>query len=192
MDGKVLPSHTSTDKDVCREIRKFPNHIVLTMTNKAAHHINIATLQTTFTDHVSLGTVTLDNGYDYPVYKGIKIILTRNCNKTVGFVNGQLATGVMMQRQSIIEKTKNGQLLTVYPLTQETDDQPHRYHPSIPAYACTISKMQGQTLSNIIPWFDTSMLPSGTAYIAISRVCTLSNLLFLYPITVQHFVPMRL
>ena len=135
MDGRALLSHSSTDNDVCREIKHFPNHIVLTMTNKAAHDINITTIQTTFTDHVSLGTVILDNGHDYPIYKDMKIMLTRNRNKKVAFVNGQFATVVMMQRQSIIAKTKNGQLLTIYPLTHETDDQSYRYHPCIPAYA---------------------------------------------------------
>ena len=192
MDGRVLLSDLSTERDVCRELKKFPAHIVLTMTNKGAHYINIQTIQTAFKDKACLGTLTLDNGHDYPLYRDMTVMLTRNCNKALGFVNGQFATVITIQRQSIIVKTAKGHLLTVHPITEVTAEETRTYHPCIPAYACTIAKAQGQTLDNVILWFDRPTLPPGTAYVAMSRVRTLQNVKFLYPVTCSHFQHMTL
>ena len=96
-------------------------------------------------------------------------------------------------RKARIRKMLTIQMLTIHPLTEKTDDRSYRtFHPCIPAYTCTIAKMQGQTLENIILWFDTCTLPCGTAYVALSRARTLENIKFLTPITLEHFLPMAL
>ena len=48
--------------------------------------------------------------------------------------------------------------------------QLRKCYPFVPGYTMTICKRQGQTLDNIIVWFDTATLGPGTAYVALSRV----------------------
>ena len=53
----------------------------------------------------------------------------------------------------------------------------------------TICKSQGQTLHNIIVWFDTATLGPGATYVALSRVKRLNNIKFLTPLRMSHFHP---
>ena len=184
----LIPHYTPTT-DVYTALSHYPHHIVLTMTTAAAQKSNKAIIDHTFHSSVPLGTLTLHDRHNYSIYKHMKVMLTRNCNKSLGFVNGQFGTVITMQR--LIIKTRKGQMLTIHPVTEKTDDGSYTtFHPCIPAYACTIAKMQGQTVENIIIWFDTCILPCGTAYVALSQARTLENIKFLTPITRKHFVPM--
>ena len=67
--------------------------------------------------------------------------------------------------------------------------QQHRCYPFVPAYAMTICKSQGQTLNDIIVWFDTACLGPAAAYLALSHVKTLNSLKFLTPLQMSHFEP---
>ena len=62
-------------------------------------------------------------------------------------------------------------------------------YPFLSGYATTISKVQGQTLPNLISGFDTGTTPEGTAYDALSRVRSVNDLHFLVAITPAHFTP---
>ena len=53
----------------------------------------------------------------------------------------------------------------------------------------TICKSQGQTLNNIIVWFDMACVGPGAAYVALSRVKTINSIKFLTPLQMSHFQP---
>jgi hypothetical protein len=50
-------------------------------------------------------------------------------------------------------------------------------------------KAQGQTLRKAILWFDIDNIPPGTAYVALSRVRNLADLLFVTPLKRLYFKP---
>ena len=163
MQDRVLIPHYTHTTDVYTALSHYPHHIVLTMTTAATQKIKKAIIDHTFHSSIPLCTLTLHHGHQYSIYKHMKVMLTRNCNKSLGFVSGQFGTVITMQRLSLIIKTRKGQMLTIHPLTEKTDDRSYRtFHPCIPAYTCTIAKMQGQTVEN------TCTLPCSTAYVALS------------------------
>ena len=195
MHGKVLlTSDTSVSSHHLNgTIKDFPSHLVLTMTNAAARTINIAIVEHQFQNIAPLCTSAVHDGHDYPIYKSMKLMITQNCNKAIGCVNGQFVTVVTTQHATIVVRPVSGQFLALYPVSDTTTGL--TCYPCIPAYACTIAKMQGQTLDNVILWVDTDSLPCATAYVAMSRVRTLQSLKslkVLYPITCHHFHPMTL
>ncbi len=55
----------------------------------------------------------------------------------------------------------------------------------MPGYAITICKSQGQTLDNVVVWFDTNNLGQGAAYVALSHVKSLKSIKFLTPANVS-------
>ena len=61
--------------------------------------------------------------------------------------------------------------------------------PLVPAYALTTCTAQGQTLAALIVWFDCGAVPQGTAYVAMSRVKHLHDLLFFMPVQKHHVRP---
>ncbi len=60
-------------------------------------------------------------------------------------------------------------------------------YPCLPGYAITIGKAQGQTLNKVVIWIDTERTPSGTAYVAVTRVKRLSDFYFLTELLPQQF-----
>ena len=75
-----------------------------------------------------------------------------------------------------------GKLVHTHPVTT-TNNTGHNktVFPFSPAYALTISKAQGQTLSSILVWFDVNTLPPACAYVTLSRVKCLHNRHLLTP-----------
>ena len=114
---------------------------------------------------------------------------TRNVNKAIGFVNGQLVTVHSISNQTIIATHPNGHTIHLFPMTSLIDDILVTKYPCLPGYATTISKVQGKTLHKIVFRLDTDTTPAGTAYVTLSRVCSLNDLHFLVPLSPSHFTP---
>ena len=109
-------------------------------------------------------------------------------DKKRGFVNGQEVVVKFFRKDTIFCHTKNGTVLTVYPLvTQEKKN----IYPIQPFYASTIYKIQGMTLPHVTVWFD-GMASPGTAYVAISRIKHSDNLLFLRKPRQGDFIPVSI
>ena len=51
----------------------------------------------------------------------------------------------------------------------------------------TICNSQGQTLENVVLWFDTGELGQGAAYVALSCIKSLQSVKFLSPLQMSHF-----
>ena len=75
----------------------------------------------------------------------------------------------MMQGFTVVLQLPNSKKVSVYPVTTKNQSQcdntsttqQRRCYPFVPACAMTICKSQGQTLNDIIVWFDTACLGPG-------------------------------
>ena len=107
------------------------------------------------------------------------MIITQNRDKEFHVVNGQPATVVTMQNQTVFLKLPSKNIVAVYPVTNTVDRNRTICHPFVPAYASTICKVQGQNLGKIILWLDSPLVPNGSAYVALSRIRQLKDLYFI-------------
>ena len=125
----------------------------------------------------------------FPVHKCMRLMLTDNINKNIGFVNGQFVIVIGMENATIIVQGPQGQLLNIHPVPKIINDNQVTVYPCLPGYATTICKVQGQTLKEVILWIDTNTTPEGTAYLAFSRVKSLHDLYFLTSLIPEQFTP---
>ena len=122
---------------------------------------------------------------DLAIYRGARVILTKNLNKEVGFVNGMQATVLGMENGNVIIRTDQGRRLAVHPWTSENRVA---HFPMRLGYASTLHKVQGATLKHITLWLDTANVPAA-AYVALSRVEYDANWRFVGDPCVHHFTP---
>ena len=133
------------------------------------------------------GKKVRDEPAEIPIYVGMKVILTKNLNKAVGFVNGMGAEVLGMDRGNIIVKTDQGRRLAIHPWTSE---EKVVHFPLRMGYASTLHKVQGATLAHITLYLDVPNMPAA-AYVALSRVQRDDNWRFVGNPGVHHFTPAR-
>ena len=124
---------------------------------------------------------------DVAVYPGLRIMLTKNLNKAIGFVNGMGAEVIAMNGDNVIVRTDQGRCIAVHPWTS-----PDRvvHFPFRIGYASTLHKVQGATLKHITLWLDVRNMPAA-AYVALSRVEYDAHWQFIGDPGVHHFTPAR-
>ncbi|CAE7892745.1 unnamed protein product, partial [Symbiodinium necroappetens] len=105
-----------------------------------------------------------------PVYKGMKVYLTRNARKDVDFVHGMEATVLKYDDGTggLLVRTTTGFVVSIWPWT-DPDRGGLVYYPVRPGYASTILKFQGAELPHVVVYLDAPKVPAA-AYTAISRV----------------------
>lgn len=195
-------SRNIDDNTLLAIIKEHPSSTFLTVSRNAVSRINSLILQHLFATGLYLGTVQMDNK-ETPcdIFKGMRVILTQNRDKRNGIVNGQPGIIMTMSARTVLIKLPNAKVVSVYPvsamITEQQDDGTEKSHiktcyPFVPGYAITIFKSQGQTLENVVLWFDTDRLGEGAAYVALSRVKSFQNIKFLTPLQMSHFQPVRL
>ena len=101
-----------------------------------------------------------------PVFKGMRVTLTRNINKHVDYVNGQGATVLGAHALGVRVRTDTGYIVMVYPWT---DDDRNTFLPMRLGYATTLLKVQGATLAHMTIWLDVPNVEAA-GYVALSRV----------------------
>lgn len=74
-------------------------------------------------------------------------------------------------------------------MTKTVDGNRTTCHPSVPAYASTICKVQGQNLGKIILWLDSQLVPKGSAYVALSRIRQLKAPYFITNTDPEQYKP---
>ena len=195
MIDKLCKDRILSDSDILQDnlyniLKPFPDSLVLTVTRRSASFVNDVIVRNAFQQN-PLALVVADDESLIPIHKDMKLMLTRNVNKSIGFVNGQFVTVKSISNKTIIAIHPNGHVINLFPMTSVFEDILVTKYPFLPGYATTISKVQGQTLSNVILWLDTERTPEGTAYVALSRVHSLNDLHFLVPLTPTHFNPVR-
>lgn len=88
-----------------------------------------------------------------------------------------------MENETVFIKLKNGALVPVYPFAYfHTETGKRTCYPFVPSYALTMTKSQGQNLSEVLLSFDSPKFAPGCAYMALSRVRKLKDLHILTPI----------
>ncbi|CAE7550517.1 unnamed protein product, partial [Symbiodinium sp. CCMP2592] len=201
--GYVMNAEPSME-DVAHILEETPNTLFLTISRRACAQLNDAAVAALFREDTPLAVVPGDpesnvenfargrmvtqTPVEVPIYAGSRVILTKNLNKSVGFVNGMGAVVLGMDHGNIIVKTDQGVRLAVHPWTSE--DRVHHY-PLRLGYASTLHKVQGTTLPHITLWLDVPNMPAA-AYVALSRVEYDANWRYVGNPGIHHFSPARL
>ena len=89
-----------------------------------------------------------------PIYKGMRVVLTKTVRKDVDFVNGMECTvlGYDAKVKSIDVRTETGYRIMVWPCTDP--DHKITFLPVRPGYADTIIKFQGAELPHVTVYLD--------------------------------------
>ena len=171
--GIVLcPEGDLTDRQIWTAFQTHTNTSVMTVSRKGAQRINSIVVGQLFKgrplSNIPCASVA-DSEPIYP-YRNMRVIFTENCDKAARVVNGQQATIISSQNNTIILRLPEGQQVFVYLVTHIEDDVPVTRYPFTPAYAQTIIKAQGQNIHHLIIWLDSPLVPADTAYVGLSRV----------------------
>ena len=200
--GYVMNEVPSAD-DVVHILAETPQTLFLTISRQATAILNDLAVQALFPDVEPLAILPADpesnvhnycNGemvaeqpLDIPVFMGAKIILTKNLNKAIGFVNGMGAKVVGMHNGNLIVKTDQGARLSVHPWTSENRIA---HYPVRLGYSSTLHKVQGATLDHVTVWLDVPNMPAA-AYVALSCVQYDTCWRYVGNPGVHHFTPAR-
>ena len=165
---------------------------ILAISNDAVHETNYVLVSHLYGRHEPIATIQLDDRCPPQAnYKGMRVMITHNCNKGLGgWLNGQECTVHTTERNTVLVALPDKRVVALYPVTYAEEDGTTRMVlPLVPAYAFTVCKAQGQTLEALILWFNCDTVPQGTAHVAMTRVKRLQDLLFLTPIQNHHVRP---
>ena len=120
---------------------------------------------------------------DLKIYAGMRITLTKNLKKSIGFVNGMGAKIIAVEGNLVYVITDQ---LETFPVHLWTSNTGVTYYPFRLGYATTLHKIQGATLKHITLWLDTAGM-EGAGYVALSRVEYDRNWQFIGAVTPSHF-----
>jgi hypothetical protein len=198
--GYVM-NETPSLQDIQHILEETPQTMFLTISRRAAAYLNDLAVQVLFHNVMPLAVLPADpesnvsNWYkgnmvaevplEVPIYKGAYVILTKNLNKEIGFVNGMGATVIGMDKNNVIVRSDQGKLLAVHPWTSENHVV---QYPLRLGYASTLHKVQGATLKHITLWLDVRNFPAA-AYVGLSRVEDDVNWRFVGDPGIHHFTP---
>ena len=171
-------------------LQNHPDGTILTVSKAGAAKINRTAVNNLFPDMHPCGEIRFDNSDTLqPIYQDMKVIITQNRDKDLHVVNGQPATVVKMQNQTVFLRLPSENIVAVSLVTNTVDSNRTTCHPFVPAYASTICKVQGQNLGKIILWLDCPLVPKGTAYVALSRIRQLKGLYFISKTDPEQYKP---
>ena len=193
--GIVLcPEGELSDEDIWQAYQKHSDATIMTVSRKAAHRINDIIVRHLFPGR-PLTTIPCASAVDSnPIFphKHMKVIFTENRDKAARIVNGQQATILGCENNTIILSLPEGQRVFVYPVTHLHNDTHTTRYPFSPAYAQTITKSQGRNIRHLIIWLDCDTVPPGTGYVGLSRVRARSSISLLQPIRAHQLTPVQL
>lgn len=194
--GRVICQQSEpTDDEIYHVVSQNPDSTVLTVSKRACHKVNQAVIARLFAQKMPLAHVQCDNEEttDTPIYKDMRVIITQNRDKSNGVVNGQEGTVHCIENETIFLKLANGKIVSVYPVTYKNlQNVVKSCYPLMPSYALTITKSQGMNLNTVIIWFDCNKLPTGSAYVALSRIRRGRDLILLTPMLENHVTPVTI
>lgn len=191
-DRVLCSDENEIETNLVKKFEEFPHVTVLTYTKKGANFINNSIANFLFQGCQPIAIAKLDND-DGPlnIHLGMRVMVTQNIDKTKGVVNGQLGFVHQVQNQTIFLRLTTNIVVPLYPVTVNREEGDVTLYPFTIAYANTMCKAQGQTLDKAVLWFDTNKTPPGAAYVALSRVKSLSDIWFLMPLKSCQFTPVK-
>lgn len=203
------PQKPPTVAGMQKLLKAHPDTVILTCTRKGQHDMNDLAVKALFPRHPPLQVVQADvdaNPDNYgtdgqlladpaalkplklQIFKGMKVVFTRNVRKDIDYVNGMDATVVAYHRNSkaIEVLTKTSFRVMVWPWT-DVERGNLTYYPLKAGYADTILKYQGAELSHVTVVLDAKV--PGAAYTALSRVSYGKDYLIGGVVDAAHFQP---
>ena len=164
------------------------NSVFLTFTNNAANNLNSMIVSMLLKNMQPIATCQLNSDANItPLYQGMRVIITQNCDKERNIVNGQIATIHTCHNATVILKLPRNKLVATHPVTFQSENGKKMCYPFRVAYATTMCKAQGQTLEKAILWFDIDHTPPGAVCVALPRVRRLGRYTFPHAIE-THFL----
>ena len=192
-----------TEHDVHYCLQETPNTVFLTVTRRACSQLNTWAMESLFHGRDPLVVLPTDpesNLANYrgsklvredplqqPIHLGMRVVLTKNLNKDIGFVNGMRATVEDVLQHGVVVRTDQGRRITIHAWTSPAGVV---HFPMRLGYASTLHKVQGATLPHITLWLDIAGMPAA-AYVALSRVRHDADWRFLGDPYVHHFTPAK-
>ena len=190
----LCPEGELSDENIWQAYQKHSDTTIMTVSRKAAHHINDIIVRHLFPGR-PLNTIPCASAVESnPIFpqKHMEVIFTENRDKAARIVNGQQATILGSENNTIILSLPEGQRVFVYPVTHVHNDTHTTRYPFSPAYAQTITKSQGRNIRHPIIWLDCDTVPPGTGYVGLSRVRARSSISLLQPIRAHQLTPVQL
>ena len=203
-------SQEPTNMDMEAMLEEWPEASFSTVSRRASSLLNQFAVDALFSDQPPVANVPADyesnlDNFDshgrlcdcepqqLVTYIGMRVTLTRNVNKAIGFVNGMTAEVLGVRGHVIVARTRNGSILTIFPFTDtEVEVQGMKrqctYLPLRLGYATTLVKVQGATLEQVAFWLDVANVPAA-GYVALSRVQRDADWKFIGHVTPHHFTP---
>ena len=156
-----------------------------------ATRVNNIVIRRMFEDKTPLSSIALDNDLqEFLAFKQMHVVVMQNLDKRTDVVNGQLATIVNSQNNTLLLEFPNGKTTFTYPVTTTTEEGICRVHYALsPAYSMTICQTQGANIKKLIVWFDYPTVPKGMAYVALSRVRKSEHIRILTPMVTDQLTP---
>lgn len=180
-----------SDFDIWNTVKDSPEATFLTVSRAAATRVNNIVIIKMFEDHTPLSMIPLENdAQEFFPFRDMKVVVTQNLDKRTGVVNGQIATIINSQNNTLLLRFPHGKTSFTHPVTTTTENDLKRVHCALnPAYAMTICKTQGANIRKLLVWFDCPTVPTGMGYVALSRVRKAEDIAILTPITAEQLTP---
>lgn len=163
-----------------------PHTIFVAVSKAAVALINQWAVQYKFSGF-ALATVRCEYE-DIDLHAGMRIMLTRNLNKSAGLCNGCFGE-VTEFADNLIYITMNGEEHIVHRWTDK--DVTGTFFPIVIGYATTLAKTQGFTVPHVTGVPDINGVP-GVGYTLLSRVRTIADFNFVCPPETAFFKPASL
>lgn len=191
----LYPTGPIDNQCIFEAFNKSSNTTIMTVSRAAAQRVNEVVVDRLFHGQMPLTTIPctsfLPSTPIYP-YRGMKIVITENRDKSSRIVNGQEATVVSSHRNTLVIQFPDQQKAFVYPVTHQVEQEGQvTSYPITPAYARTISKCQGQNIRHLLVWLDSLLVPAGLAYVALSRVRRKQDISILQPMKSSQVTPVK-
>lgn len=172
--GRVLSEGWPSCDEVQRHFLAWPETVMLCVKREDAWQLNNVALEALFpvTPLGVVDVVDMQSARTMRVHRGMRVMVTYNVNKSCGLVNGAFGVVEALAPQCLVVRLRDNQLHALHRLTLDLPDGRFTGYPCDAAYASTIAKMQGRTLSKVAIWTGTAASTAG--YVAVSRVrdCT--------------------
>ena len=190
----LCPDGDLSDGDIWCTYQKHPDAPIMTVSRKAAQRINHIVVANLFPGRPISNIPCTSLMDSVPIFpqQNMEVIFTENRDKAARIVNGQQATIVGSENNTIILALPDGQRVFVYPVTHMKDDTHITHYPFSPSYAQTITKSQGRNIRHLVIWLDCDTVPAGTAYVGLSRVQARSKISLLQRIQAHQLTPVQL
>ena len=194
-DLVLCPAGCLADDDIFHAFSRQAHTTIMTVSRAAAQRINGIVLERLFAGKQPLSNVPcaqVAGGPPILPYAGMSIVINENRDKASRIVNGQDATLVSAQGNTLILRFPDDEQAFIYPVTHyvEGEGDVTRY-PMTPAYARTISKSQGQNLRHLLVWLDCPLFPAGLGYVALSRVRRKADFSVMQPMLASQLTPVQ-